>query len=191
MDPITMMFLASTVASAGGQVAGGIGAARTAKFNSWQAEFAGRLEAFNIETERKMMMAEAAQNHNDRLELYRENLSANIAAFAAAGRDVGGQDRTVAAFLERQKEVAAGDTARSDFMANLQSKRMIAEAKAVRAGGEQRASAIRQEGRAAAISAGIGAFTTLAGGLYQYDQIRYSNAPTAKATSVRPKPKPF
>jgi hypothetical protein len=119
MPFLPALFLASTAISAGAQVAGGIGAARTAKFNAWQSEFAGRLEGFNIETERKLSMAEASQRHNDRLELYRENLSSNIASFAAAGRDVGGQDRSVARFLERQKEVAAGDTKRSDFMAQI------------------------------------------------------------------------
>lgn len=168
------LFLASTAVSAGAQVASGIGAARTAKFNAWQTEFSGRLEAFNIETERKLAMAEAAQRHNDRLELYRENLSANIASFAAAGRDIGGQDRSVAAFLRKQQEVAAGDTQRSDFMAQITSQKMKAEALSARAEGKQRAAAIRAEGKAQAISAGIGAFTTVAGGLYQYDQIRYS-----------------
>lgn len=172
MDPITLMFLGSTLASAGGQVAGGIGAARTAKFNAWQSEFAGRLEGFNIETERKLSMAEASQRHNDRLQLYRENLSSNIASFSATGRDVGGADRSVAAFLERQKEVAAGDTQRSDFMAQITSQKMMAEAASARAGGEQRAAAIRAEGKAAAISSAIGAFTTVAGGLHQYNMIR-------------------
>lgn len=189
MDPITMMFLASTVASGGAQVAGGIGAARTAKFNAWQTEFAGRLEAFNIESERKLSMAEAAQRHNDRLQLYRENLSSNIASFAASGRDVGGSDRTVAAFLERQKEVAAGDTNRSDFMAQIQSQKMMAEAESARAGGQQRAAAIRAEGKAAAVSAAIGAFTTVAGGLHQYNMIR-TPAPT-RSTTVRPRANSF
>lgn len=185
--PIPLLFLASTAISAGAQVAGGIGAARTAKFNAWQAEFAGRLEGFNIETERKMMLAEAAQNHNDRLQLYRENLSANIASFAAAGRDIGGQDRTVAAFLERQKEVAAGDVTRSDFMAQLQSTRMMAEATTARAGGQQRAAAIRAEGKGAAIGAAIGAFTTIAGGLHQYNMIKTPAAPVRNAPVAGPR----
>ncbi len=170
--PFAALFLASSAISAGAQIAGGIGAARTAKFNAWQAEFAGRLEAFNIETERKLSMAEAAQRHNDRLELYRENLSSNIASFAAAGRDIGGQDRSVANFLERQKEVAAGDTKRSDFMAQITSKRLQAEALSAKAGREQRAAAILAEGRAQGIAAMVGAFTTVAGGLHQYNLIR-------------------
>jgi hypothetical protein len=186
--PFATLFLASSAISAGAQVAGGIGAARTAKFNSWQAEFAGRLESFNIETERKLSMAEAAQRHNDRLELYRENLSSNIASFAAAGRDIGGQDRSVARFLERQKEVAAGDTKRSDFMAQITSQKMQAEALSAKAGGEQRAAAIRAEGKAQAISSMIGAFTTVAGGLYQYDLIR-TPAASRSAQAFAPRPR--
>jgi hypothetical protein len=169
---LPFLFLASSLISAGASVVGGISANRTAKFNAWQSEFAGRLEGFNIETERKLAMAEAAQNHNDRLELYRENLSANIATFSAAGRDIGGADRTVAAFLTRQQEVAAGDTSRSDFMAQIVSQKMQAEALSAKAGGAQRAAAIRAEGKAAAISGMIGAFTTTAGGLYNYNLIK-------------------
>jgi hypothetical protein len=170
--PFPFLLLAATAVSAGASIAGGISANRTAKFNAWQTEFAGRLEGFNIETERKLAMTEAAQNHNDRLQLYRENLSSNIAAFAAAGRDIGGQDRSVAKFLERQKEVAAGDTKRSDFMAQITSQKMQAEALSAKAGGAQRAAAIRAEGKAAAISGVISAFTTAAGGLHQYNMIK-------------------
>jgi len=189
MPFLPALFLASTAISAGSQVAGGIGAARTAKFNSWRTEFAGRLEAFNIETERKLSMAEASQRHNDRLQLYSENLSSNIASFAASGRDVGGSDRTVAAFLDRQKEIAAGDTNRSDFMAQIQSQKMMAEAESAKTSGQQRAAAIRAEGKAAAISAAIGAFTTVAGGLHQYNMIRTPAA--TRSTTVRPRANPF
>lgn len=178
------LFLAATALSAGAQVAGGIGANRTAKFNAWQSEFAGRLDGFNIETERKLSMAEAAQRHNDRLELYRENLSANVASFAAAGRDVGGQDRTVAAFLQKQQDVAAGDTKRSDFMAQIQSQKLQAESLSAVAEGRQRAAAIRAEGRAQTFSSIVGAFTTVAGGLYQYQQIKLPT-PARTANSFR------
>lgn len=169
---IPFLFAAATAVSAGASVVGGIGASRTAKFNAWQTEFAGRLESFNIETERKLSIAEATQRHNDRLELYRENLSANIASFAAAGRDIGGSDRTVAAFLERQKEVAAGDTSRSDFMGQITSQKMMAESLSALYAGQQRAAAIRAEGRAMALSSVVNAFSTVAGGLYNYNMIR-------------------
>jgi hypothetical protein len=165
-------FLAATLFSAGSSVIGGISANNTAKFNAWQSEFAGRLQGFNIETERKLNMAEAAQRHNDRLELYRENLSANIATFSAAGRDIGGADRSVAAFLARQEEVAAGDTSRSDFMAQITSQKMQAEAASAIAQGRQLAAAQLAQGRGQMLSSIVGAFSTIAGGLNQYNQIK-------------------
>lgn len=169
---IPFFMLASAIVGSGAAIAGGIGAAQTGAFNAQQAEFAGRLEGFNIETERKLAMAEAAQRHNDRIQIYSENLSSNIASFAASGRDIGGSDRSVSAFLNRQREIAGGDLSRSDFMAQITSQKLQAEAKAARAGGLQRAAAIRAEAQAAGISSLISAGTTLAGGLYQYNMIR-------------------
>ena len=52
------------------------------------------------------------------------------------------------------------------------SKKLQAEALSAKAGGQQRAAAILAEGRAQAISSMIGAFTTVAGGLHQYNLIR-------------------
>jgi len=121
---------------------------------------AAQLNAFNIETERERSKAEARQRHNDRLEQYRSNMSANIAAFAASGRDIG-TDRSVGAFLQRQKEIAASDTVRSDFMGQAAAAKLTAEAAATRA-----------EGRAAMTAARIGAFTSLANGIYRYNQIK-------------------
>jgi len=169
---IQFLMLAATAVSAGSQIASGIGASKTAAFDSWQAEFQGRLNGFNIETERQLYMAEASQRSNDRLEMYRQNLSSNIATFAAAGRDVGGQDRTVANFLEKQKEIAGEDIKRVATMADLNSRKLQAESLSATAEGVQRAAAIRAEGQAQAISSMIGAFSTVAGGLYQYNQIR-------------------
>lgn len=122
---------------------------------------AAELNAFNIETQRSVNEAKARQNHNDRLEMYRNNLSANVASFASMGRDVSGVDRSVAAFLERQKEIASSDTARSDFMGAMESMTLTAQAAATRA-----------EGRAAAQASRISAFTTMAGALYRYNQIK-------------------
>lgn len=146
---IQMLMLASTAVSAAGQIAAG-NAARAA----------GELNAFNIETDKKLSEVEAFQRHNDRLEQYRSNLSANIAAFAAMGRDIGG-DRSVAAFLEKQREIATDDTRRSDFMGMAQAMKM-----------QQQATAERIEGRARQTAATIGAFSTLASGLYNYQTIK-------------------
>jgi hypothetical protein len=165
-----MMMLASTAVSAIGQLAGGAGAKATAELN-----------AFNIETDKTLGEAEAIQRSNDRLELYRTNLSANIASFAAQGRDVG-SDRSVKAFLDRQKELAGRDVARSDFMGAMQAMNA-----------QRQAYATRTEGRAQQASAVIGAFTTMAGGIYRYGDLGGTPTATSSApmTSPRPTPRPW
>ena len=143
------LMLAATAVSAAGQMAAGAAAKKAADLN-----------AFNIETDRVRSQTEALQRHNDRLEQYRSNLSANIASFAAMGRDIGA-DRSVGAFLTRQKQIAADDTRRSDFMGWAESAKLT-----------QQARAERIEGRARQQAATIGAFTTLLNGLYNYGQIK-------------------
>ena len=147
MNPLFM--LASTAVSAAGQIAAGNAARK-----------AGELNAYNIETDRVRSKTEALMRHNDRLELYRSNLSANLATFAAQGRDIGG-DRSVAAFLERQKQIATDDTRRSDFMGAAEAAKLM-----------QQATTERVEGRARQQAATIGAFTSLASGLYNYSLIK-------------------
>ncbi len=148
MDPITLMLLSSGV-QAGGSLLGGLGAKSAADLN-----------AFSVETEKKMSEAEAAQRNNDRMEAYRSNLSANIASFASQGRDVGA-DRSVSAFLDKQKEIAVSDTARSDFMAMMQGMQLT-----------QKASAIRREGQASLVAGVTDAFTTMVGAKYRYDKVK-------------------
>ena len=158
---ITQLMLASSLISAGGSLLGGIGAKKSAE-----------LDAYNIETQRILSEAEAKNRSNQRMDEYRFNLSANIASFAAAGRDIGGMDRSVKAFLDRQKEVAFTDVARSEFMSEQESARMRAEA-----------AATRSEGKARLASAAIGAFTTIAGGLYDYNQIRVGSGGSTGGSS--------
>jgi len=131
--------------SAGASILGGIGAKKSADLN-----------AFNIETERKLSEVEAVQNNNDRMDLYRSNLSANIASFAAQGRDVGA-DRSVSAFLDKQREIAVSDTGRSDFMAMMKGMQLTAQA-----------AATRREGRSAMISGFVEGLTTGAQGYNKY-----------------------
>ena len=71
------------------------------------------LNAYNLETDKRRGDIEARQRHNDRLDAYRSNLSTNVAAFYAMGRDAS-SDKSVQAFLERNRETATRDTARSD-----------------------------------------------------------------------------
>ncbi len=154
--PFAALMLGSQGVSALGSIMGGMAQKSAAELN-----------AFNIETEKELGKAQALQQHNNRLEVYRSNLSSNIASFAAQGRDVGA-DRSVAAFLDRQQEIATDDTANSDFMAMMQGMKADSQAAAVRA-----------EGRAALSAGIINGFTTLAGGLNQYMQVKMpSPSPT-------------
>ena len=123
------------------------------------------LNAYNIETQKKISDAEAKQRSNDRMEQYRSNLSANIASFAAMGRDIGGADRSVGAFLDRQKQIATDDVARSDFMGMAQGMKL-----------QQQATATRIEGRARKVAADIGAFTTVVNAINSYSQTKGSGS---------------
>jgi hypothetical protein len=124
------------------------------------AEESAKLDAFNIETQKELAKTESLQRHNDRLEQYRYNVKANIAAFSAMGRDVG-DDRSVSAFLERQKEVATQDTRRSDLMGVFEAMKL-----------QQQATTTRIEGRARRQSATIAAFTTMAQATADYRDTR-------------------
>ena len=144
MDPFTLLAFGSKVVQAGAMASAGRAQRKAAE-----------LDAFNTETEKKRSKISALQRHNDRLELYRNNLSANLASFR--GRD----DASVKAFLDRQREIALEDTSRSDLMG------MFEQAKL-----QQQATTIRVEGRAREKAAKIKAFTTLMGGLMQFDETR-------------------
>ncbi len=131
-----------------GQMAAGQAAQRSAE-----------LDAFNTETQRELSKVQTLQRHNDRLEQYRYNVKANISAFYATGRDVGdaGSNKSVSAFLQRQKKVVAEDTGRSDLMGFFEQMKL-----------QQQATTIRTEGRARKQAATIGAFTTMAQGIADY-----------------------
>ena len=120
MDPFTLLAFGSKVIQAGAMASAGRAQRKAAE-----------LDAFATETEKKRSKVSALQRHNDRLELCRNNLSANISAFR--GRD----DASVKAFLNRQREIALEDTSRSDLMG------MFEQAKL-----QQQATTIRVEGRA-------------------------------------------
>lgn len=87
-----------TAISAFGQVAAGLGAQKEAELN-----------AFNIKTEKKLNQVQAAQQARARREEYDLATAANIATFAAMGRDI---DRSVEAFLQRQQEIVGEDIGR-------------------------------------------------------------------------------
>ena len=161
--PFAALMLGSQGVSALGSIMGGMAQKKAAELN-----------AFNIETEKELGKAQALQRHNDRLEIYRSNLSSNIASFAAQGRDVGA-DRSVGAFLDRQQEIATDDTARSDFMAMMEGYKA-----------DSQAAAVRTEGRAARNAGIISAFTTLAGGLNEYNQVKIPSPSYTPSMSTAP-----
>lgn len=138
--------LISAGVSALASIAGGISARRTA-----------RLNAFNLGTERVLNEAEATQKSNMRMEAYRSNLSSNIATFAAAGRDVG-LDRSVNAFLGKQKEVVGEDIKNMEFMKMMRSMKLTSQAFAA-----------EREGKDAQRAGFINAFTTMADGITKFN----------------------
>lgn len=143
-----MWQLAFAIVGAGAQMAAGQAAQEGAE-----------LDAFNTETDKVRSQTEALQRHNDRLEQYRQNNASNIASFYAMGRDI--TDRSVMAFLEKQKQTAAEDTRRSDIMGMFESMKL-----------QQQANSIRAEGRARKQAAMIGAFSTLASGISDYQDTK-------------------
>lgn len=121
---------------------------------------AARLNAFNTETDKVRAKIQAIQNHNDRLEQWRSNTSTNKTMFYAMGRDTS-SDPSVKAYLEKQKDVAAEDTDRIDYMGQAQMAKL-----------QQQATAMRIEGRARLQAGRIGALTTVATGINDYITVR-------------------
>jgi len=150
MDPITASLLAgSTFLSAYGTVTAGKAAKR-----------AGELNAYNIETERELNKAQAAQIANARMEEYRSATSSNQAAFAAMGRDIG-SDTSVRAFMEKQAETIGTDLRRAQRQTDIESIQAA-----------QRAGAERSQGRDAYRASLLQATQTLASGAYKYQRAK-------------------
>ena len=146
MDPITAsILLGSTAVSVIGQLMGGAAAQKTAELN-----------AFNIETESELGKTQAIQMANARMEEYDQATSSNIALFSAAGRDIG-DDRSVKAFLEKQKEIIGTDIGRIQTQSQFEATR-----------GKQQAAAERTSGRAARTASLFQAAETATSGLYKY-----------------------
>ena len=121
---------------------------------------ADELQAFNNDTDAVRSNAEALQRHNNRLEEYRSNVSANIAAFSASGRDVY-DSPSINDFFQRQKKVVAKDLRVSDFMG-------AAETAKIRAN----SAVIRQEGRARRNAAHFNAFTSVVSSISDYSKTK-------------------
>lgn len=153
MDPMTMMMVSSAISSVG-SIVGGISAKNEAK-----------LTAFNIETDKKFNQAQAAQMASARKEEYDMATSSNIAAFSAAGRDIG-SDRSVKAFLQKQQEIMGQDIGR------IQTQTRIEDIKAT-----QQAAAVRREGQQALIGSLFDAASQGAKGYSYYTRAKTPKTP--------------
>jgi hypothetical protein len=149
MEPMTMAMIASSALSVFGQISAGVAQREASKLN-----------AFQIKTDQALNKTQAMQMSRARKEEYDLATSANIAAFAAAGRDVG-SDRSVQAFLDRQKEIIAQDTSRIDQQIQFQNMKSKSAAMAERRRGDN------------ALTASLfSAVGTASQGIYQYETVK-------------------
>lgn len=149
METMTMAMIASSALSVFGQISAGVAQREASKLN-----------AFQIKTDQALNKTQAMQMSRARKEEYDLATSANIAAFAAAGRDVG-SDRSVQAFLDRQKEIIAQDTSRIDQQIQFQNMKSKSAAMAERRRGDN------------ALTASLfSAVGTASQGIYQYETVK-------------------
>jgi len=116
-------------------------------------------QAAMYEQERRINELETVQRHNDRLNQYDAALSTNTAWFAFLGRDA--SDRSVRAFLDKQKEVAYTDVTRSDLQGFMEGQKLRTQADLA-----------ISRGRAAQRASQLSALSTIASGLFRYQQIK-------------------
>ena len=140
-------------------IAAGIGAVGQIAAGQAQKQ-ASELNAFQIETDKEMNKVQALQASRARREEYDLATSTNVVAFSAAGRDVG-TDRSVEAFLERQKEVIAQDVGRIDQQTQFENMKA-----------SMAAMAERRRGRNALSAAMFSAVGTASEGIYRYQTTR-------------------
>lgn len=158
-----MLFLAASAVSAVGGLAGAYGQAQSAKAN-----------AYNIQTQRIQNDAQATQRANDRYRQFKLAESANRALMAGAmGRDIGGEDRSVAAFLQRNRETAFRDLDRIESQRQMESLNF-----------ELQAQSELRRSRDVMASGVVNAFTSAATTMYQYDAIRMPS-PTSSLAPTR------
>ena len=146
-DPITMIMLATAAVSAGGQILGGIGEKKSSDLN-----------AFNIETDKKLNKVQAMQESEARRADYDLATASNIAAFAAMGRAQ--SDNSVQAFLKRQKKTFGEDIGRAQMQTAMQSRKS-----------DIAASTERRRGKNTLLASTISAAGTIGQGAMDYDRV--------------------
>ena len=119
-----------------------------------------KLNAFQMQTQKKENQVTAMQQARARREEYDLATSANLAAFAAQGRDIGA-DRSVEAFLRRQEEIAGQDLGRIARQTRAEDLRA-----------DMMAMAEKRRGRNALYSSLFSAVGTMAEAGYQYQKVK-------------------
>ena len=123
------------------------------------AKQAAAFDAAQLEKQKKQVALEAIQRENDRMEQFESATASNIAWFAFSGRDM--SDRSVKAFLDKQKDVAYSDVKRSNYQATAETARL----------GDQQRQRL-YEGRQAQKASYIKAATSIASGWYKYETVK-------------------
>lgn len=139
---------------------------------------AAETNAFNIETDRVLNKTAALNASNQRKRQFEFADSANRALISASGRDIGGADRSVEAFLRRNRETAFEDISAIADQEVMESYKIM-----------QQAYAERMRGRDAMQAARVGAFTTIASALLSY-QNTLAPSGTAGGSNLAPRTSP-
>jgi len=132
-------------------------ASRSAKAQKEQGAAAlanARKQAYDTETARIFNKASAMQEQASRLQTLKSQTSTNIALFSTRG-DLSSQ--SVQRFLERQREKVGSDLSDISTMAQAKDYEY-----------RQQSRVVMEEGRARKSAANIGAFTSMATGIYQF-----------------------
>jgi len=127
------------------------------------AQRASILNAFSMETDTQLDRVQASQQMNAIKQQYDDATSSNIATFAAAGRDIG-SDRSVKAFLDKQKEIVATDVKRLGDQSQLRLLRGKQESAAERTSGRMERRAANLKALNTLVESGTSYYKTTSGG---------------------------
>lgn len=108
------------------------------------AKEVGELESRQFINEMFLGRAQAISRGNQRLAEMQQAENQNIAKFSAMGRD----DRSVDAFLKRNRELAGADLREIETASELESAKRITEAAVAKKYGENKAAGLRAMGNA-------------------------------------------
>ena len=108
------------------------------------AKEVGELESRQFINEMFLGRAQAISRGNQRLAEMQQAENQNIAKFSAMGRD----DRSVDAFLKRNRELAGADLQAIERASELESAKRITEAAVAKKYGENKAAGLRAQGNA-------------------------------------------